>query len=149
LTKSFEHSEVINRPIGEVFAFLSNFENNPRWEPGVLETHQLSEGPLGIGTLLSEKRQFMWRQVSSTYTVTEYELNEIFGLQTTSGPMHIKAQYAFEPIGDATRVTDTANFETHGLFRLMELFLGLTVRQQMSANFSKIKEILESPTNKK
>ena len=42
---------VINRSIGEVFEFLANPENNPKWNPLVKEAEITSEGPIGVGTI--------------------------------------------------------------------------------------------------
>ena len=41
----FETMIRINRPIAEVFAFLSDFENIPKWNYYVLEVRKLSRGP--------------------------------------------------------------------------------------------------------
>ena len=42
-----EMSIVINRPVEEVFAFLSDFENNPKWQATSVEARKISEGPVG------------------------------------------------------------------------------------------------------
>lgn len=36
-----ESSVFIERPSGEVFDFLSNFENNPRWQSGMQDAHNI------------------------------------------------------------------------------------------------------------
>ena len=46
----FENTIYIDRPIDEVFAYLSDFENIPKWNYFVLEVRQRSENPIGIGT---------------------------------------------------------------------------------------------------
>ena len=43
----FENAVDVDRPIDEVFAFLSDFENIPKWNYYVLEVRQLSESPIG------------------------------------------------------------------------------------------------------
>ena len=37
---SFENTMMIRRPIEDVFAFLSDFENVPRWNYAIVETHR-------------------------------------------------------------------------------------------------------------
>jgi uncharacterized membrane protein len=44
----FENTVYTDRPIGEVFAFLSDFENIPKWNYYVLEVRQRSESPIGV-----------------------------------------------------------------------------------------------------
>ncbi len=41
----FENTIRIDRPIAEVFAFLSDLENIPKWNYYVLEVTKLSNGP--------------------------------------------------------------------------------------------------------
>jgi uncharacterized membrane protein len=59
-------SVVINRPPEEVFEFVSNFENNPRWQSGMHEARITSEGPLGVGTTYSHLLSF-WVAASNPH----------------------------------------------------------------------------------
>jgi len=45
----FEECVVINRPAKEVFAFISNLENDPPWTKAA-EARRTSDGPIGVGT---------------------------------------------------------------------------------------------------
>ncbi len=45
-----EESIVINRPISEVFAFVANFENHPKWETNFQKVKLLTSTPTGVGT---------------------------------------------------------------------------------------------------
>ena len=47
--EGFELTIVINRPIEEVFGFLSNLENDIKWRSEWVETRNTSGGPLGVG----------------------------------------------------------------------------------------------------
>ena len=46
---------VINRPVEEVFAFVSNSENLPRWRSTSLEVKKTSEGAIGVGSTFFAK----------------------------------------------------------------------------------------------
>jgi hypothetical protein len=48
-TSNFENTVVIRRPIEEVFAFPSHFENVPSRNYAIIETRKVSEGPVGVG----------------------------------------------------------------------------------------------------
>jgi uncharacterized membrane protein len=52
----FENIIHIDRPVEEVFAFLSDFESIPKWNYYVLEVRQLSEIPIGVGTTYHQIR---------------------------------------------------------------------------------------------
>jgi hypothetical protein len=47
----FEATVVIDRPIEEVFAFLADGENDPKFSPRVLEIAKTTDGPPGVGTV--------------------------------------------------------------------------------------------------
>lgn len=53
-----EQSVIIHRPVEEVWQFMSNVENVTKWDRGVLQARQTSEGPLGVGSTLQTVRQF-------------------------------------------------------------------------------------------
>lgn len=46
----FEESVVIERPLEQVFAFVSDPRNDTEWSEEIAEVRQTSEGPLGVGT---------------------------------------------------------------------------------------------------
>ena len=46
----FQRRIVVERPIHETFAFVSDLRNAPKWDPTVREAVKLSEGEIGLGT---------------------------------------------------------------------------------------------------
>ena len=44
-----DHSVEINRPSGEVFAYVSDLNNDPKWQQGLDEAKFTSEGPVAVG----------------------------------------------------------------------------------------------------
>jgi len=40
----------VERPVDEVFAFVADIENEPRWHTDILETERLTEGDVKEGT---------------------------------------------------------------------------------------------------
>jgi hypothetical protein len=53
---SFENTVLIRRPIEDVFALLSDFENVPKWNSAIVDTRKLSDGPVGVGTVYQQVR---------------------------------------------------------------------------------------------
>jgi hypothetical protein len=45
---SFENTVTIRRPVEDVFAFLADFENVPKWNYAIVETRKVSPGPVGV-----------------------------------------------------------------------------------------------------
>ncbi len=137
-------SVVINRPPEEVFEFISNFENNPRWQSGMREARITSEGPLGVGTTYSQVAKFLGRRVESTFEVIEYEPHTMVKGRSTSGsfPITFTRSVAASPQG--TMVTAVIEGDASGFFRLAGPILNRMVQRQVSGDYTNLKELLES-----
>ena len=140
---SVEHSVVINRPVPEVFAFISNVENNPRWQQSVLEARITSQVPAGVGSTGIEVRLFMGRRVELSFEVTEYEENAKFSFKITSGPMPMAGTETFESVEGGTRVNLTFQGNAGGMSSLAEPIIAGMVRNLVEADCRRLKALLE------
>jgi uncharacterized membrane protein len=69
----------INRPIADVFSFVSNFENMPNWNYFVSEkVRKLSEGSIGLNTTFRQVR----KTDTQEYKITEFEPNRRVTVET-------------------------------------------------------------------
>lgn len=139
-----EHSVVINRPVEEVFAFLEDSQNDPKWQSGVLEAEQTSEGPIDVGATFREVRKFLGRRLESTYEITEYELNRKFASKATSGPIPYTISTTFEPHEGGTKVSVIGEAEVGGFFKLGEGVVSRTFANSLEADFDSLKAIMEA-----
>ncbi|NIO67847.1 MAG: hypothetical protein GTN71_01985, partial [Anaerolineae bacterium] len=137
-------SVVIDRPIDEVFEFVSNPDNDSQWQSGVLESSQTSEGPMGVGATSREVRQFLGRRIESTVEITEYEPNKKIGFKSTSGPIPFKATYIFEPVEGGTELSAVGEAEPGGFFKMAEPIAMRMFEREMKGNFANLKDILEA-----
>jgi hypothetical protein len=70
-------SGIVRKPADEVFRFIGEefFENYPKWSPEVKELKQLSDGPIGVGTMGRQVRVDCGRRSESDFKVTEFQPN--------------------------------------------------------------------------
>ena len=139
-----EVSAVINRPVEEIFDYMSNPENSPKWQSGVLEAEQTSKGPTGVGATTREVRKFMGRQIDQTFEITEYEPNRLIRQKTISGPMKLDTIYAFESAEGGTRVTMGGEGDSGGFFMLADPLINRMAKRQMEADLANLKDMLEA-----
>ncbi len=140
-------SIIIECPIEEVFAFLTDARNNALWQAniGLKTTRQEPEEPVGVGTRITETWQFLGRKTEATREVTEYEPNHKYRQQHLWGASPIKeGMLLFEPVGDQTRCTYTALVQTEGVFALAEPFLASTLKKAMQTMLAEAKHVLET-----
>jgi uncharacterized protein YndB with AHSA1/START domain len=140
-----EASVVIDRPVEEVWEFMSDFSNTPKWSPDIVETKQTSIGPLAVGATLLIRHP----KQSVKGRVTDYEPNRGFMFEVASGPAKgTKVGYSMERIEQNTRLAYTFDFKLEGFYRLVGPFVtGRATKQgqaEAEANVSNVKRILES-----
>ena len=125
MTKA-HHDVRIDRPITEVFDFLAEGSNNPRWQPLVVRTTG-DEGTLGTGTMFRQRvRHPLGYTVSADYRITSYEPPYRLALTVTSGgPIRPTLTYTLTPDGEATIVHCTIEHKLSGLARLATPALAL------------------------
>ena len=61
-----ESSITINRPVADVFAYVANFENHPRWERNFQQVRRLFMTDDGIGTTYECVFKFPGQRVTAT-----------------------------------------------------------------------------------
>jgi uncharacterized protein YndB with AHSA1/START domain len=129
-----ELSQVIDRPPAEVFRFIAtnHVQNHPRWDPK-MELRQLTEGPIGVGTVIHRRHTHTGAPVEGTMEVVEFTTPQLFGLVIRDGPVEMRSRVTFEPNGqNATLITASLDIPTmaepmdpapiqHSLLRMKEL----------------------------
>ncbi len=140
-----EKSIIINRPAEEVWKFLSNVENMPKWDRGVLEARQTSEGPAGVGSTVQVARQLLGRRRIGTLRVSEYAPNRMVALQASLGQMKAQTGFTFESVEGGTRLTQTSEIELGGWWKLITPILIPMLERDNREDFANLKRVMEVP----
>jgi uncharacterized membrane protein len=139
-----ENTVVIRRPIEEVFACVSDLQNSPKWQKGLVEALPISTGPLGVGAQYTGVRKFMGRRVESVIQFTTYEPNKKIVFKSISGSMPMETSFRFESTVEGTRLTTIIELQPAGFMSLAEPLIASGLRREMDANFGDLKDLLES-----
>ena len=135
----FENTIRIDRPLDEVFAFLSDFENIPKWNFYVLEVRQLSESPMDVGTAYHQVR----KSDEQDFRIIEFELNHSVAVKTLPHSLpSFERKFTLYEEGNTTRVRDEWKLDT-GRPALLERLAGGRVKSAVAENLAKLKELLE------
>jgi len=141
---TFDVSTTIKRPVEEVFAVISNVENNPKWSSVALEAKQTSPGSIGVGTTARFVGKFLGRRIESESEVTEFEPNRKYSWQSKSGPFPLKASTTFEQIEGGTRVNTTTEGEPGGFFKLAEPLIVSMGKRQFQSDLDNLRDLMEA-----
>lgn len=139
-----EESIVIQRPIEEVFTFLADQANAPRWQSGLLEVRRVTEEPIGLGTKHTAVRKFMGRRLEATNEYVVYEPNKEVTFTGTAGTSDFQHSYLTEATAEGTRLTSRMVMHSKGLFGLAEPLVASSLKREFVANLGELKVLLES-----
>jgi carbon monoxide dehydrogenase subunit G len=139
---TFENTVMIARPIEDVFGFLSDLENIPKWNYAIVETRKVSEGPRGVGTTYQQVRSVPSRS-EEHLEITTYDPPRQLEIQGQLGLLRSRLFYALDATGEGTRVTNTVEVQLRGPGRLLGRLAVPRVREAVAANLRKLKELLE------
>ena len=135
----FENTILIDRPVNEVFAFLSDFANIPKWNYYVLEVRQLSDNPIGVGTTYHQVR----KSDEQDFRIIEFEPNHSVVVKTLphSSP-GFERKFTLHEEGDTTRIRDEWKLDT-GRPAILERLALRRVKSAVAENLAKLKKLLE------
>jgi uncharacterized membrane protein len=141
-----EKTGVVDRPIEEVFAYIGDQQNAPRWQAGLVEVKRLTDGPPGLGTKHAIVRNFMGRRMEASNEYVAFEPNKLITFKSTSGPVAFEASYLFESVAGGTKVTSRIEMDAKGLLSLAEPLIARGLRREMDAAMVTLKGLLDQPT---
>jgi carbon monoxide dehydrogenase subunit G len=140
---SAEREIQIERPVGEVYEFLANAENDPQWRPGVVEIRRASGE--GVGAVYRQVvKGPMGRQIDADIETTDLVPNELIAFRTRTGPVRPTGRYELSPAGGGTRVRFRLDAELGGAKKLL---MGRMVEKTMQSEvgaLDNLKRVLET-----
>ena len=87
----------IDRPVEDVFHFYAHehVRNHPRWDPD-MQLEQVTDGPIGVGTIIRRHNTHSATPVEGTMEVDEFEPNRSMGMVIHDGSSETRGRVTFE-----------------------------------------------------
>ncbi len=137
------HQVTIRRPRSEVFAFIADGLNGPRWRSGIVDIALVSGSGLGA-TYKQGVKGPGGRRIDADYRVTAYEPDARLAFAAIAGPVRPAGEYLLDEVDGGTRLTFALRAELRGIKKLL---MGGAVQNTMDAEVEateRLKALLES-----
>jgi Polyketide cyclase / dehydrase and lipid transport len=147
MAHEFSGSAVIDRPISEVFAFLADGTNDPKFSPRVQEIHKATDGPVGVGTVFESRVKDAGMTTSRKFELTTVdEPTKIRWTERSKNMVTVPdGGYDLEAVGDSqTKVIIHNTFEGHGFGKLIVGFALKAAIKDAPAFAGRIKAAVEA-----
>lgn len=136
-------SITINRPVEDVFAYVTDVTNDPAWHTDALEARKTTEGPIGLGTRWHVRFKPSMGISEGDMEVVAFEPNRREVLRGVIGPMEPTLTYLFEPAESGTRFTRRIQIKISGMMRLMEPLMRLITPKRNAGFVANLRRVLE------
>ncbi len=138
-----EESIEINRPVEDVFAYVSDVNHLPRWAGTTIEVKDAPEGPLHDGATFTDVGKFLGRRIETPFEATVEAPHRLM-YRSTGGLVPHDWTYTFEPLEPGTRMTLAVEGEPGGFFRLAGPLLERALKRQVRTDMQRLKDLLEA-----
>lgn len=133
----------VARPAHEVFAFVADLSNNPRWQQGQESCIWTSPPPIGVGSTYDQRARFLGREIVSSFEVVEYEPDRRIRIRTVDGPMPMDITREVDPLDeDGARVRAIIRGGPTGLLRLLDPLTRRMVQRSVRGDYARLAELL-------
>lgn len=134
----------VARPPDEVFAFWSDWTNNPRWQSGMERCTWTSEPPLRVGSTYDQEARFLARPIRSSFEVVEYEADRRVRIRTTQSTVPLDITREVVPRSDGgTTLHATIRGAPSGLLGLLEPLTRRMVERNVRADYARLQALLD------
>jgi hypothetical protein len=138
-------AEFVQRPPSHVFRFVAteHWKNHPRWDPSIIELHQTTPGPIGVGAKGRLVRVDRGRRSEGIVEVVAYEPDRFFEAASRFGPFRLDQRVTFTPVAEGTRIDLRIDTRASGLMALLVPLMKRQFSSTMTRSLRTIKDEIE------
>ena len=135
----------IDRPLQEVFNYVSDVDNYPKWMAHVLGVRNETPGPPREGDRFVVAVKSVGRRFETPYERTSYEADRRYTDRAVGGPIpNHQWHSAFEDAPNGTSYTRTVDVESRGLLKLLEPLQKRAADRQLRKDLQTLKGVVEA-----
>jgi uncharacterized membrane protein len=135
----------VDRPPGEVFAYLEDAENNPGWIPNMRSCRWTTAPPVGVGSRYEQVSAFLGREIRTSFEVTEHDPGRLVTIESRAGssfPITVTRMVDPRPDG-GSRVTERVQGDPSGFYAIATPILRAMVTRNVERDYRNLKRVLE------
>ena len=134
----FDLEQQIDRPVDEVFAYVTDVRNVPAWQESAESAEWIEEG-----RRFRERRTFMGRTADIEMEVGALEPGSRFDVRAVNAPVKFEIRHSFEARDGGTLLRVQGTAKLGGALRLAAGMAKRQAESQFRRDFERLKAVLE------
>ena len=143
LVAHIEGEIMIQRPVEEVFDFVADERNEPRYNRRMVLAEKVSPGAIGLGARFRAELETMGQTMPMNVEFTGYDRPRRLASVTRSPIMTTDGALSFEQVAGGTLMHWSWDVRPHGLLRPMSPLVSWLGRRQEREIWGNLKRLLE------
>jgi len=135
---------IIFRPVEEVFDFVADERNEPRYNPRMVRAELITRGDIGPGTKFQAELRQAGRTMPMTVEFTRFERPRQLGPVTRSSVIETDGALTFDAAAGGTRMRWSWEVRPRGLLKLITPLVGVRGGRQERTIWGELKRLLEA-----
>ena len=135
---------IIGRPVAEVFDFVADERNEPKFNHRISSVKLLTDGALGKGTRFAATSRTRGREVDMMIEFTTYDRPRLLASTTTMSTSEIHGTLSFDAHPAGTRMRWSWDIHVNGAGRLFGPVIARIGRRQEQAIWASLKHYMEA-----
>ncbi|MEE9095158.1 SRPBCC family protein [Pseudarthrobacter phenanthrenivorans] len=139
-----ENETIISRSPEDIYAFLADGLNNPKWRSGIQHIALKSGNPGAMGAIYTQTLTGPGgRPIAGDYVITAAEPGKRLAFQVVAGPARPTGEYLISAAPNGTTLRFILDLEPKGLLKLMGPMINRSMQTE-AAQLATLKSVLES-----
>jgi len=136
----------VDRPPPQVFGYLEDVENNPKWIPNMLSCRWTTPAPVGVGSKYEQTSHFLGREIHTSFEVTEHHPGRLVTIESREGSSFpIKVTRIVDARADGgSHVREEVEGDPSGFYAIATPLLRAMVVRNIRRDYRNLKRVLES-----
>ena len=135
----------IAAPPEEVFAFVAELANLPRWQSGIVSAERTSPDPVGVGSTARVVRDMAGQSLTVELTITDFVPGRRLALASQASGVNVTATLEMEPTTDGTVARSGIEIKAGSLFMApLEGVIANAAGGELVAGLERLRDAVEA-----
>jgi uncharacterized protein YndB with AHSA1/START domain len=134
----------IAAPPAEVFAFVADLANLPRWQTGIVSAEPTSPEPVGRGSTARVVRDMAGQSLTVDLTVTDFEPGRRLALASQASGVSVTATLEMDPVDGGTVARSGIEIKAGSLFMApLEGVIANAAAGELASGLERLRDAVE------
>lgn len=134
-------SDVIDSPHADVFGYVADFRNAPRWQEGLVAVH-LADGAFPEGRRVVEVHRFLGLAIIAAGELVDWQPPDEFTVRGGPRVLRVESRYQFAPERAGTRIVIAVTMHPRGPVRLLEPVIRRRLQRRLGPALGELARVM-------